>query len=473
MTTTQPLNPLCYLARVVIEFETAFIIGSGKDLFFDDTFVADANGLPSIPGSTLAGILRHGWVDAKYGDGDDLFGHMEQGSPLEVSWGCLHNKDNTPVEGVVLNRQTIIDDKVLCEALTMASRDHVRISDKGTAEKGGKFDERSVSAGHRFTFELQLTGNRESQEIDQERWEKLLGLLVGGTLRIGGKTRRGYGAFVVRSLKQRCFDLSIPYDFDVYVMHPVRLALPSFMPESINPACSGEKAVAPHSSITTLNLQPEGFWMFGGGFGDIVDMNPQRANRIVWDNNCKGSVQERVALVPGSSVKGALAHRTAYYHNLLLGRFAKKEIELDESKRPQTGDNNEAVRALFGYSKDKTSGRTGQRGRVIISDIYVNQPGTPKVVNHVSIDRFTAGALAGALFSEEPFFKGAGFKLDIVMSECDRIDALSKQAFEMALDDLTAGLLPLGGGVNRGNGFFKDQSNCNNSGEEQKEAING
>jgi len=67
--TTRPIHTHRYLARLTIEFETAFIIGGGQDdLLFDDVFVADANGLPTLPGSSLAGVLRHAWADAGYGE---------------------------------------------------------------------------------------------------------------------------------------------------------------------------------------------------------------------------------------------------------------------------------------------------------------------------------------------------------------------------------------------------------------------
>lgn len=455
MSESKATYPWRYLARVAIEFETAFIVGGGRDLFFDDTFVVDANGLPAIPGSTLAGVLRHAWVEAGYSQrGDELFGSQDQGSPLEVSWGCLHNGRNVPVEGIKLNRQTeILDDPVLAEALTMSGRDHVRIDDKGTAADGGKFDESFVSAGHRFTFELQLTAKSEGDP----RWQRLLALLAGGCLRIGGKTRRGYGVFKVIAVRQGAFNLNKAEDFAAYVAHPVRLAEPSPLPDILE----SDDIKTPPASLpknmerVDLRLQPEGFWMFGGGWGDKADMNPITASRVVWQDGV-GSVQEQVALVPASSVKGALAHRTAYHYNLMRKRFAKKEYG-DADAHPLVGSDNEAVRALFGYTKGKALDRPGQRGRLLIGDLYLESPPPTKVVNHVSIDRFTAGSRTGLLFSEEPFFGGDGFTLVLLVREREKIEAEAPgalEAFRQALDDLAGGLLPLGGGVNRGNGFF-------------------
>jgi hypothetical protein len=124
-----------------------------------------------------------------------------------------------------------------------------------------------------------------------------------------------------------------------------------------------------------------------------------------------------------------------------------------------SGENNPAVRALFGFCKDSKNGKDeGQRGRVIISDLFVENPGAPKILNHVSIDRFTGGArvLEGALFDEKPYYGGPGFALDVVVTQPDQIeDGKIRQALAAALDDLAQGRLAIGAGAGRGNGYFR------------------
>lgn len=446
-------KPALFVARAVIEFETPFIVGGGKDdLFFDDVFVSDANGLPALPGSSLAGILRHAWKDAGYGDGNDLFGFQSDdkgsGSPLSVSWGCIHDSKNVPVEGRIED-DVRLTDPVLAEAVLMTARDHVRIGHKGATESGGKFDERSVSAGHRFTFELSM----DCAGIDRETrdWSRILALLTDASLRIGGKTRRGYGKFKVVTLMSDDFDLSKKDGFDRYAAHPVHLSAKA----ALRKVVSGESAMpgdAKQVPVATLRLKPEGFWMIGGGVDEEgqVDLAPLKANRIVWKNDV-GTVAENQVVVPGSSVKGALSHRVAFHYNRLAGNFASAERDPAEC----TGDRNSAVRDLFGFSKD---GNEGQRGRVLIGDLFVDDPGTPKILNHVSIDRFTGGALVlqGALFDEKPFWKGEGFRLDVAVAESGKVEnPIVRKALACALEDLASGRLALGAGSGRGNGFFR------------------
>ena len=72
--------------------------------------------------------------------------------------------------------------------------------------------------------------------------------------------------------------------------------------------------------------------------------------------------------------------------------------------------------------------------------------------------------MPGALFSEEVLYSPENsFTLELLLYKAaiteDKKDKEDKEkalkAFETALTDLCKGYLPLGGGVNRGNGTFK------------------
>ena len=66
------------LARVIMEAATPLSIGSGdKNIITDALILTDVNGLPYIPGTTLAGIIRHA---LKKETGDRLFGYQKTNS---------------------------------------------------------------------------------------------------------------------------------------------------------------------------------------------------------------------------------------------------------------------------------------------------------------------------------------------------------------------------------------------------------
>ena len=80
------------------------------------------------------------------------------------------------------------------------------------------------------------------------------------------------------------------------------------------------------------------------------------------------------------------------------------------------------------------------------------------MLNHVKIDRFTGGAVTGALFSEEVLYApelSFTFELMLYDTTIKEEKENTLRAFETSLIDLCKGYLPLGGGVNRGNGTFK------------------
>ncbi len=115
------------------------------------------------------------------------------------------------------------------------------------------------------------------------------------------------------------------------------------------------------------------------------------------------------------------------------------------------------------------------RGNVIFSDVILDTTSEDKLLNHLKVDRFTGGALEGALFSEK-VTEGSddSFSLNMTLDKGGLRKAYRKldtaslpsdksedeflndviKAFESALADICSGKLPLGGGVNRGHGLF-------------------
>ena len=161
-------------------------------------------------------------------------------------------------------------------------------------------------------------------------------------------------------------------------------------------------------------------------------------------------LNENLVLIPATSVKGAISHRTAFQWNKLNHFYAG-------SSEAKVGTNNPAVKALFGSEgeKDANNKMVNQaRGNVLFSDV-IEKKLDDKILNHVAIDRFTGGAIDGALFSEKTTYgKDQQFTLSILVKSDALKDETIKNAFEEAMKDICKGMLPLGGGVNRGNGVF-------------------
>jgi CRISPR/Cas system CSM-associated protein Csm3 (group 7 of RAMP superfamily) len=202
-------------------------------------------------------------------------------------------------------------------------------------------------------------------------------------------------------------------------------------------------------------LKPDDFFLFGSGFGnEDADMIPVRETYFDWSSG-KPVAKEKAVLIPGSSIKGAISHRVAFHYNKIKKFFAG-------NPNAKTGVENLAVQTLFGYTK-KRKDENGkekeelQRGNVLISDvIQVQDNEQNKILNHVSIDRFTGGAIDGALFSESVVYSNNDepYNLTFKVNNEALNDDDIKQSFEQSLFDIAEGMLPLGGGVNRGHGCF-------------------
>ena len=442
-------NQYRFMARIVIEAKTPLNIGSGnKGIKSDSLVLRDINGLPFIPGTTIAGLLRHtlGSDEEKY------MGSQEMGSPLIITDGKMLDDEGRVLDGIL--SQEKLNSSFLVNFRQLPIRQHAKISHRGTTVKGGKFDEEIVMKGTRFCFEMEMLSDNNGDG----KFKELLNKLNSDTFRIGSGSRSGFGEIEVvgSQCQYKTIDLNDEIQRDWYLKKSSSLREEWTDAETI----TLEKPSTNDWTTYTLELNPVDFMLFGSGIGnDKADMTYVRESFVDWSTKpATVKDRERVILIPASSVKGALSHRLAFHYNKIKGMFAdtlKEGEKIDDF----VGKNNEAVKAVFGSEGDKDANgkiRNKKRGNVLISDIIQEASVSSKVLNHVSIDRFTGGAIDGALFNEETLYaKGLSFELKLLVNDCAFDDKDVRAAFENALKDLCSCMLPLGGGVNRGNGCFE------------------
>lgn len=446
-----------HLARIVLQAETPIAVGSGeKDVETDARVIKDVNGLPYIPATSIAGVLRHAMGESEESNTSEVWGYQLKGSKsagkgsrLIFTGANLVDADGKVVDGI-LSEQSAFHSRYH----SLPIRQHAKINHKGTTEDGGKFDEEIVFKGTRFCFEVEMLAMGSNPKSDY--FKALLSHIASETLRIGGGTRSGFGEMRVVSCKTRT--LTFPDGLKEYIEKSSSLSDDSFWVDvdDIIPEGADKKDFVKE----TLTITPLDFFLFGSGHSDDdADMTPVSESCVVWKGNYKGEFENNNILIPATSVKGALSHRVAYHYNLLKGIFSdSKDVKIEE----HVGKKNFAVRVLFGNEGDGTKGGA-TRGNILISDIIEKKGNQPdKLLNHVAIDRFTGGAIDGALFTEKVTDEhDHKFQLDVVVDR-ETVKTIAKddapfvfQALDAALNDLCHGLLPLGGGVNRGNGVFE------------------
>ncbi|MEZ5038502.1 MAG: RAMP superfamily CRISPR-associated protein [Saprospiraceae bacterium] len=516
-------NDRRYLARFKVETSTALAVGSGLTGLLNERLIAkDANGLPYIPGTALAGIIRHQFED--HGKNiDSLFGFQAknegegQGSRITFSPAILVAPDNK----TILDGLRDIDENhpYFHSFKHLPERDHVRINHKGAAVKHAKFEEKLVYKGTRFVFEIELEGT----DADEDLWEDILAVLHDPSFRVGAGTRKGFGALRILECQCRTFHLTKKGDLMDYLATSAELNSPILGAEPYLP-----KELSSNWKHYQITLTPNDFFLFGAGIPEEkINMPPKKECFFAW-NTGKAVLSEEHYLIPATSIKGAIAHRLAFHWNKLSGNSIEKSgnydtsslektfdldnalqkldleldislmdyppdssewrnweqqieaisiqgskewqkysEELDDLENNQTtelypvGEQNPAVKALMGFAKHSKKAE-GARGKVIFSDIYIPQREVKKkVFNHVAIDRFTGGAIDGALFQEE-VITTAEFILDIYIEKVfleNAKNASFKQAFENTLNDLCEGRLQLGGNTTKGHGTFSGKIN--------------
>lgn len=321
---------LKYIARITLEATTPLAVGSGqKGLWVDKVVARDANGLPYIPGTSLTGVLRHAIEDEQKAadttliNVDDLFGHGGDngtGSRLALSSACMVGSEGQVVEGL----QSINYTKDFYSFFDrLPERDHVRITHRGVADaKGhGKFDEQLVHRGTRFVFEIELTGTPD----DDAAWQAMLHYLASPAFRIGSSTRKGFGKLriVSEESQYRRFDLTHKNDLLAYLNLSASLNETSEGWQPLNSEGQPDNHLGranPGWVLYSLKLTPIDFFLFDAGAGDVdADNVPKKELSVDWAANGKPFINEKNEqyLIPATSVKGAISHRTAYHYNVL------------------------------------------------------------------------------------------------------------------------------------------------------------
>lgn len=459
-----------YIARITIEAMSPLSVGSGEAGVSDVLLVRDANGLPMIAGASLQGLMK-----ALAGrDGltcrDDLLGSEDKPGRIRFSNARIHGGNDEAVSGVMLAG---VQDELLKRYLVdePLKRDHVKIDHRGAGEDSnrGKFDRSALPRGTRLSFELTMWGKAD----DEAGFLSILSLVRHPLFRPGGATRRGYGRVQVHAGGWKYWPDPVNSVKVIVELRQLSFSKVDDLDNAI-PVYAGVGLV---SYILTLTSDS---WWRAGGDGERVrtgqnlhtsadnraedtDLAFTREPSICWVNTNRERWQEpgqaitEDFVLAGSTIRGALWHRTLFHWNRL------NELLFD-GDTPETASSIAAFKkasvapppllALFGAVKTDTS---GQRSALIVEDL-VFRPTEVTAADHVKIDRFTGGATTGALFSEELVWTGAQ-ELELAMIVDTKLlverlpdnheDVLT--AFKAAVDDLCIGRLALGA---KSSGFF-------------------
>ena len=492
--------------------------GSGEETAISVSEIQrDANGLPAVPGAGLQGVLRR--LAAEVHDeafANEMFGREDAGGDgaagrVLCGWACVHDASDVAVCGLRLPCLDTSNDDVL-RLLTQPEplwRDHVALNDRHSVDHRRKFARAAVPVGARFSVELNGWGD----DGFQDKLIRIVSLFRHPRFRLGAGSGRGYGRIRLFAASHEAPSLDDAAELRRLREQPpsARLStdlLPCLVPSNRN-----------LDTVLTLKLKCADLLRIGavGSQARPLTHRAQRARcvtsgailecgelgqpeqegadailtllrepRIAWPGNRGRSVEigddpaaspaEQLRFpIPGSSIRGPLAHRMLFQANRAAGRCINVDDWLrakdDETQRKKLKTEYEGYRqrcpdldAFLGAAKDSMdfgnqTDDSGRASRVLFSDAEALGVRWIVGVDHVSIDRFTGGARDGALFREETLLGGRieatvtiRPPLETVKGGANTVGGwpeATANAFLLAVRDLCRGRLPLGG---RGHG---------------------
>ena len=396
-----------------------------------------------LTGASLAGALRNFLWEYREGYG----AAKETLTSTARLFGDVRSSDNDEGDQSPL----IISDVVSQQAIpTIELRDGVKIKvETGTAEEGAKYDLELIAAGTVFPlyFELLIEERHDRKNLLEDLAIALHGLETG-EIALGMKKRRGFGQCSVTRWQVEQFDLSKAQDRYAWLTHEhwsvtseenhsanlkkgvshISEALSALIPESERPLISLSDRRSRFELDATFALTDSLLIRAAATADsqlapDVVQLMSRRANPD------KSTAQKPV--VSGTSLAGVLRNRAIRILNTL-----DKDISLVDS--------------LFGPDFSKDRSKKPQASRLLVKESIV-EDAAMLVQNRIAIDRFTGGALDGALFSEQALFSTANNQLKVSLQLRQPAPA-EIGLLLLLLKDLWTGDLPVGGGSNIGRG---------------------
>lgn len=377
--------------------ETPLRTGSGEG--GPEELLRHRDGQPFLQGSSLCGALRS-WVEqeASAAMADALFGNQRCEGHLNVSEALFDWGGGTQLRPrLKLNGAT------------------------ASAENGKKFDVAHISVGTKLTFHLVWTGEETEWKSEQKTVEEMLSGLQNGEIRLGAQKSNGFGRIRLETVLRRTYDLRNGDDRQAWLEdrldgQPIALPVRQMYKYTVF------TVTAEADSILVKASAPE--------YLEATNNKGKPIKKTVTTN----LEENGVAILPGSSIKGAVRARTEAIAALL-------------------GIDREITDHLFGRMSNGQD--NGLPGLVRFEDVSLcpRDQDTVRPISRIHIDRFTGGVIRGGLFTEMPLSAPVTFTVTLSAEEEAGCALLT-----YALRDLGLGLYNLGSGGSVGRGYLRVRS---------------
>jgi CRISPR/Cas system CSM-associated protein Csm3 (group 7 of RAMP superfamily) len=386
------------------------LLGSGEDENSDIDLLRDWEGKPFIPGTSLAGAVR-----------DYLERVLAKQKLIETIFGQKpKEKDDSTQSLIHFYDAELIDDEPKIQI-----RDGLEIDNlTKTVKDKTKYDYEVLERENKFSFRIEmiLRENNFSSQIEDVLY-LLLTALKEKKIRIGAKTRRGFGKIKLSDLKLLILNMNnsedrkrwIDFDWD-FEGNP-RL-------EELNHNLL-EKKELPITSIKVKFSLPYSLII-----KHYYPSEPEIEDMIHLHSAGK-------PVIPGTSWTGALRHAI---ENIAREIDKQKEVE-------------ELIKRLFGEVEEEKKKK--RASRIYIDESIIENVKLTSYTRN-KVDRFTGGVVETALFDEAPVFNQSNamveLNIQITSAKDEEIGLIL-----LGIRELWYGLQSVGGDAGIGRGILKGE----------------
>jgi|JI10StandDraft_1071094.scaffolds.fasta_scaffold60120_4 CRISPR/Cas system CSM-associated protein Csm3 (group 7 of RAMP superfamily) len=409
-----------------LELLTPLHIGSGSSENSDLDILLDANGKPYIPGTSIAGVIRHYMkaLDDKF----DLFFGKERKESDDTEKGQQSN--------IVFYDSHLITEAQKNETFKPKIRDGIRLSEKtAIVEDGAKYDYEILDPGVTFEFKIVLKYSDEEKENAKSFLKTIENLLSNEKLQFGANSNNGFGKVKL-----------IQPEYKIYEVDSVESVWNRiFQTSKQNKLEAKQIEIIPNEFSIYLIANLESSLIIGDTDPDSEsDKTHIKSNGkpVLTGSTLKGVIRSRLIQILNTISK----EKNDKYLKLkygLLG-YVKEEFEDFEFKE---------IQKIFDKKNQKIS---AIQGRLIVQEKNIENTQT-QLQPRIKIDRFTGGTIESALFDSMPVFTDAKSPSEIKI----QFSINSKQFDEwkeaaglllLVLKDFWTGMLAIGGEKNIGRG---------------------
>lgn len=396
-----------------------------------------------INGTTLAGVFRD-FLKKSLGNDDTYKLVFPDNLNKEISKIFFYDS---------VSEEEIQKEDLCC-------RNHVKIDkEMGCSLEKHLFNEYHISEGKTFKLFFEIRGLNLEEDLYNclcNYLEEFIKKLSLGQVSIGSKTSFGFGKFKVAqsddNIKYKEYDLLKEVSLTEYL----NFDFENDFIESFEKLDNTKNNLDNYENDQVLKITLEAYCEEGF----II-----KSNSIMDDNNISNSDQEKHLIdstykeiingetqyiIPASTIKGVVRG----YCNKIIETLGKDYKTAINDMFGLKADNSEATKGVI---KEETNGK---KGMLIFEDCKIKENDLVKAnYNRIKIDRFTGGAIPGAILKEELAIIPIDYKaielcvsLNVPLNQnVDKLLALIILVFR----DLGLGRLTIGSGNNVGYGRFK------------------